>query len=482
VGTSVTVEGAAADRQGAYFRKQVTLNNSSAPVWEEISVSPGGEPNKYVFLPGTPERFDDTATANVNDGYDADGNLLLDGRWTYSWDAENRLVNMVKRFPATDLAKAPNGTTFVKLGFEYDFRGRRIAKNYYATAGGTTPFLTYKFVYDGWNLVAILDGSSALVRSFTWGLDLSGSEQGAGGVGGLLFVRDQSTISSQPSTHFASADGNGNLVALVFAATIGVNEAGMLSASYEYGPFGELIRQTGPMAKANPFRFSTKYQDDETDLLYYGYRYYSTSLGRWLNRDPIEERGGMNLYGFVGNDPIRRIDELGLINPWPEIQPPPPPPPPLREEDLGFEMCRRNALGDGLGTAVANSCCGGAHSFVRQKFLKEDGSTDYRGYGFNDSGGPPFLEGDSLVKPKYSYQVSCAACSKSGNKLQNGTGQGKKGADATDAEIWDCITKTPNSKPYSSLGYNCWSWAKEAASKCGLSCPTPGQLKDQPKL
>ena len=50
------------------------------------------------------------------------------------------------------------------------------------------------------------------------------------------------------------------------------------------GPFGEVLRATGPMAKANPFRFSTKYQDDETDLLYYGYRYYSASTGRWIEQ------------------------------------------------------------------------------------------------------------------------------------------------------------------------------------------------------
>lgn len=63
--------------------------------------------------------------------------------------------------------------------------------------------------------------------------------------------------------------------------------------------FGEVIRATGPMAKVNPFRFSTKYQDNETDLLYYGVRYLKTSTGGWLSRDPIGEKGGLNLYGFV---------------------------------------------------------------------------------------------------------------------------------------------------------------------------------------
>ncbi len=78
------------------------------------------------------------------------------------------------------------------------------------------------------------------------------------------------------------------------------------------GPFGEVIRATGPMAKTNPFRFSTKYQDDETDLLYYGYRYYNASLGRWLTKDPIGERGALNLYCFLDNLPQARIDPNGL--------------------------------------------------------------------------------------------------------------------------------------------------------------------------
>jgi RHS repeat-associated protein len=63
------------------------------------------------------------------------------------------------------------------------------------------------------------------------------------------------------------------------------------SRTTNLGPFGELLRATGPMAKANPFRFSTKYQDDETDLPYYGYWYYNAGTGRWLSRDPYGEIG-----------------------------------------------------------------------------------------------------------------------------------------------------------------------------------------------
>jgi RHS repeat-associated protein len=80
------------------------------------------------------------------------------------------------------------------------------------------------------------------------------------------------------------------------------------------GPFGEVIRATGPLAKANPFRFSTKYQDDETDLLYYGFRYYNASTGRWSSRDPAEQQGAGNLYGFARNDPCGAFDRDGRIS------------------------------------------------------------------------------------------------------------------------------------------------------------------------
>jgi len=78
--------------------------------------------------------------------------------------------------------------------------------------------------------------------------------------------------------------------------------------------FRKPIGATGPVALVNPFRFSTKYCDDETGHYYYGYRYYSTTTGRWLSRDPIGESGGLNLFAFCGNDPANNADPLGLDN------------------------------------------------------------------------------------------------------------------------------------------------------------------------
>ncbi len=292
---TVTVNGQAVSRQGDYFWKELSINNSAGAVCPQVTAIATGvsttnlitEASGKVFLPQNPERIT----------YDADGNLTSDGRWTYSWDAENRLIAMESMSSVPSVVKT-------RLEFAYDFQGRRIQKKVYGWSGSAW-LLTgdHRFVWDGWNLIAEINGSGALIRSYVWGLDLSGSMDGAGGVGGLLSVYQ----AANQSSHFAAMDGNGNVMALVDAAS------GLLSAEYEYGPFGEAIRQTGSMAKVNPFRLSTKYRDDESGLLYYGYRYLNVGTGRWLSRDPIEEDGGVNLYGFLQNDAINTIDKLGLV-------------------------------------------------------------------------------------------------------------------------------------------------------------------------
>ena len=86
----------------------------------------------------------------------------------------------------------------------------------------------------------------------------------------------------------------------------------MSASFYEYGPFGEPIRVSGTMAGQNPFRFSTKQTDNFTGHIDYGHRDYIPLLGRWANMDPIAERGGSNLYGFVNNYPVNDIDIFGL--------------------------------------------------------------------------------------------------------------------------------------------------------------------------
>jgi RHS repeat-associated protein len=91
---------------------------------------------------------------------------------------------------------------------------------------------------------------------------------------------------------------------------------GVLAARWDYEAFGittTTVEAAGPFGhELCPFRFSSKYRDVETGLCYYGYRYYSPETGRWTSRDPIEEQGGINLYGMCGNDPVNYWDKLGL--------------------------------------------------------------------------------------------------------------------------------------------------------------------------
>jgi RHS repeat-associated protein len=285
-------------RHGNYFWSELTPNNTTGAVWltiTNLAVRAATTNTDYaatnighLFLPQTPEGF----------GYDLDGNLTNDGRWTFTWDAENRLTKIESR------SDTP-ATSRKRLAFAYDAQWRRTQKIVYTNnAGNYVAQYTNRFVYDGWNLVAVLDGVNNLLQSYVWGADLSGTMQGAGGVGGLLSMTAHQGANA--GTYFYAYDGNGNVVALVNAAN------GSVVARYEYSPFGEVIRATGPMGKANPFRFSTKYQDDETDLAYYGYRYYNASMGRWLSGDPIEEQGGLNVYAMLNNAPVDDYDFLGL--------------------------------------------------------------------------------------------------------------------------------------------------------------------------
>jgi RHS repeat-associated protein len=285
-GNTVQVNGTNADQKWEYFRKQVGTNNASAPQWVGITVTAGqSNESGNLFVARNPENFT----------YDADGNLLSDGRWSYTWDANNRLIAMTNN---TGIAAGACGMTFA-----YDYQGRRIQKTVWTNSGG--PAYTYRFVYDGWAPLAVLDANGNIVASMMWGNDLSGTNGGAAGVGGLLAENLAAN-----GVHFAACDANGNVSALINAAT------GATSATYEYGPFGEPIRVTGSVAFLNPLRFSTKYEDTESGFYYYGYRYYNPSTGRWLSQDPSGEQGGKNLYGFVLNNPINSVDPTGLWNLW----------------------------------------------------------------------------------------------------------------------------------------------------------------------
>ena len=443
-----------ASRKGEYFHHPLTVSNSTAqyPTVEIKSLYGATQTETgEVFVSPASETY----------AHDADGNLTRDGRWTYTWDGENRLVELVSLTNAPVQSKR-------WLKFEYDYQGRRILKTVWQWTNSTwLVVVSNKFLYHDWNPVGELNATNnAVIRSYVWGNDVSGSPQGAGGVGGLLWMKPAGGVAQ-----FVAGDGNGNVAALVSGSD------GSSTARYEYGPFGEPARVSGTLGTANPFRFSTKYQDDETDLLYYDYRYYNPSTGRWPSRDPIDEKSELNLYGFVRQDAVSKVDvdgrEIGQVcstcgQYYVGTHVCLGPPVPLGTNEVGFEMCRRNVFETDWKDRAGNDCCGGLHMFVRQKYVDDDGNPIYRGWGFDRTG--PHQEGDALGK----FLPTCASCKKSPRKLMYGDGKDTPGDKATDEQIWDCLTKVPRSREYDTLFYNCQSYAWQAASKCGLDCRNPG--------
>ncbi len=318
-----------------------------------LEVTENGMTTKYQPNAANQYAQIQAGTEIVEPEYDPQGNLLHDATRRYTWDADIHLMSVTTRgatgsvapekneqagglprsqplFNAIDEAPAKTTTTH----FHYDPLHRRVA--HVKDSGEITAF-----VYDGWNVIAeltaqislpggknrgttgsvIKSGASfqlasnlKLTNRYTWGEDLSSSLQGAGGIGGLLstsFTPAQgspSPISHLPSpaqSAFMHYDSNGNIVLLTDAQA---NE----SARYAYDAFGKTLTATGPAAKTNRYRFSTKPVEEESGLVYYGYRYYDPVTGRWPSRDPIEEMGGLNLYKIAGNSLSNFYDLIGL--------------------------------------------------------------------------------------------------------------------------------------------------------------------------
>ncbi len=241
--------------------------------------------------------------------YDPDGNLLSDGQRTYTWDGERcEQTSIVDRSKATcpkgqnaknesfdqnRLLSTTEASNSATAQYEYDYLSRRVKK---AEGGDTTTYL-----YEGWNPVLQTKNGTEQTR-YSWGMDLSGSMQGAGGVGGLLSVHKSTGLSGYPTY-----DGNGNVSEYL-------DTSGATIAHYEYDAFGKTIVKTGTQTDNFEHRFSTKPIESESGLCYYGYRYYDPQTGRWPSRDPIGEKGGYNLYGMVRNSLANQLDVIGLKN------------------------------------------------------------------------------------------------------------------------------------------------------------------------
>ena len=280
---------------------QVTVNGQTAALYADKTFAVPNVPLSATAL---------TAVANDGQGhsasntiavslstptapqYDLNGNLLTDGWRTFTYDTDNQLTGIV--------VTNANGT-ITQTGFVYDGKARRrIRTEATLQAGAWVTNQTFRYLYDGQRVIQERDANNTVLVTYTRGLDLSQTLDGAGGIGGLL------ARTHPGNKHFYyHADANGNVTAIV-------NQNQTLVAQYRYDPFGGLVSQSGPLAEINLYRFSSKEFHPPSGLYYYGYRFYDPNLQRWLNRDPSGTKDGPNLFAFCHNGAINALDAWGL--------------------------------------------------------------------------------------------------------------------------------------------------------------------------
>src|SRR5205823_1896454 len=198
--------------------------------------------------------------------YDLNGSITSDGGTrTFEWDGANRLV-------------AINYTGFTtRSEFTYDGLNR-VAKIVEKT--GATINSTRKIVWLGQEMVEFRDATDVVTqRNYKQGQYV--------GTTAYFYTRDHLGSIREMFT------GGGTVV-----------------ARYDYDPYGRSTTVLG--TTPTDFNFTGLYRHSKSNLDLAVYRAYDPDLGRWLNRDPISEQGGINLYAYVGNDPGQFLDPDGL--------------------------------------------------------------------------------------------------------------------------------------------------------------------------
>ncbi len=247
--------------------------------------------------------------------YDGNGNLITaksssTSNYRYCYDDENRLVRWIFSRNAIGCDDAASNNNDQRTDFVYDGQGRLRVRTEYdgiKATGGWVTNTEVRYLYDGMRVNQERSSANTPTVSYTRGTDLSGSLEGAGGIGGLLGRSHayQSASGNWTNHNYYHADGNGNV-------TYMLNSSQSKVAEYRYDPFGNTISSSGTLAAANVYRFSSKEIHVNSGLYYYGYRFYHPNLQRWLNRDPLGELGAINLHGYVDNNSINSIDPFGL--------------------------------------------------------------------------------------------------------------------------------------------------------------------------
>jgi RHS repeat-associated protein len=294
-GATVTINGTATSVSGiGAFGQTYTPTPDTWQTYDILAALSGtgagktAETVRTVFVPPRSENL----------GYDSAGDLQTTARWTFGWNELGQLTTITEADPFSP-------ATATQINCTYDVQGHRVQKQ--VSIGGKVTKRTTTF-WDQWRPAMETDyiGTSSTIsaqRWYTWGPDVSGSIDGAAGIGGLIEILTvQGTLTTRSLPIY---DGIGNIVGLIDG------QSGARVATYSYAPFGELLSESGPRADQCPFRYQTKEYDCETGFYYFGKRYFDPKTQTWLNRDPIREQGGANLYAYCNDDPVGNYDAIG---------------------------------------------------------------------------------------------------------------------------------------------------------------------------
>ncbi|GAK50176.1 YD repeat protein [Candidatus Moduliflexus flocculans] len=248
------------------------------------SIESSNAVNQLVSRTDPAQTFAYDADGNLTNGFTASQPGVTGGGvfpFTAVYDVENRLASLTYK----------DGKNITQA-FQYTYSGDGLPAIVKRLENGVVKEET-RFVRDGGLIIQERNASNAVTRQYAWGLNLGG------GIGGLLNQRR----SGKDYAYLYDASGNVEAV---------LNASQQVVAAYRYDPFGTLLANTGTFDQ--PFQFSTKRADARIGIVQYEFRNYLPVIGRWMTRDPLGEAGGLNLYAFVGNNPVNWVDPWGLAS------------------------------------------------------------------------------------------------------------------------------------------------------------------------